>query len=137
MALNRTAALCLALAGLAFAGCNESSTVTTPDTSAPLAPANVSAYTKDGGRVLVKWAANGESDLAGYNVYLISPYTKVNSGLISASEVSCNAKFSGTGSYRVTAVDFSGNESAPSRAARVQSAGTPGVDGPGGENQRK
>jgi len=87
------------------------------DTTSPAAPSGLTATAGDGS-VSLDWANNAEPDLAGYRVYrrnadgswptspltttTVSNYT--NSGLTNGTSYT----------YRVTAVDGSGNESAPS-----------------------
>ena len=100
---------------------NESTASTTagtrsnPDTTPPAAPTGlVSTGTTAG--IALDWANNGESDLAGYNVYRAvtsgGTYTKLNSSLLLASDFNDTTAAAGlTSYYRVTAVDTSGNES--------------------------
>ena len=78
------------------------------DRFAPAAPAELQAQAGDG-QVTLNWKANTESDLKGYNVYVndalkatVTAATYVAVGLTNGTEY----KFS------VSAVDFSGNESA-------------------------
>jgi hypothetical protein len=137
MSWNRTAAICLILAGVAVSGCNDASTVVVPDTAPPMAPDQVKAYIKSDGWVVVRWAPNAEPDLAGYNIYQLAPYALANQTLISSAKTSCVLGKDPAMIYRVTAVDFAGNESAPSKIARVSSSSTPTTDPTGGENLEK
>jgi fibronectin type 3 domain-containing protein len=87
------------------------------DTTFPGAPAGLGAVDSTGGIVLT-WAANTEPDLAGYNVYgapgASGPFTLLNVGglLTSTTFTDATATPNATNYYRVSAVDFSGNESA-------------------------
>ncbi|WP_166397034.1 Ig-like domain repeat protein [Rubrobacter marinus] len=88
---------------------------------APAAPPGATAAGRLGG-VDLRWTANGESDLAGYNLYrAASPdgaYEKLNpDALISAtSYADATAPKRAVSHYRITAVDKAGNESAPAVA---------------------
>ncbi len=105
---------------------NESSFTTAnalrKDTVAPSAPASVAA-SGDASGITVTWSPNTEKDLAGYNIYSSSSamgtFTKLNvTGLLTAaSYFDSAAPSSSTTFYRVTAVDLSGNESAPTGAS--------------------
>ena len=64
------------------------------------------------------WTANTESDLAGYNVYRMEDHTvqRLNNELVRTSVFrDATAPPGKTLMYYVTAVDFSGNESKPSK----------------------
>jgi hypothetical protein len=84
----------------------------------PAPPATPGLEKKDSG-VLLSWAPNTESDLAGYNVYRLvaGKGEKINTELV--REPRFFDKSPGAGlryvSYYVTAVDQNGNESGPSR----------------------
>ena len=88
-----------------------------PDSVAPNAPADLVAtpsYTE----VTLNWSDSTEIDFAGYNVYRSTAgdgiFTLISSGLLTASDFVDAAAPAGVASfYRVTAVDLSGNESAP------------------------
>ncbi len=71
------------------------------------------------------WTANSEPDLAGYNVYRSAvsggSVTKLNSAPVTGTTYDDAPPGTGTFYYVVTAVDTSGNESAPS----AEVAGTP------------
>ncbi|MBA2442069.1 MAG: hypothetical protein H0V53_06640 [Rubrobacter sp.] len=93
--------------------------------AAPAAPRSLSASGSPEG-VGLKWTANQESDLAGYNVYRSGSadgdYGKLNTTLLTAPSYSDSEALEGFFShYRVTAVDEAGNESAPAntKAAAV------------------
>jgi len=84
-----------------------------PDTTAPAAPTGLKASAGDGS-VSLGWGDNGESDLAGYNVYRSTmsgePYTKID--FTSSSDYADSGLTNGsTYSYVVRAVDNSDNES--------------------------
>jgi hypothetical protein len=87
-------------------------------TTPPEPPAAPHLEKKDGG-VLLSWAPNTESDLAGYNVYrLVAGKTeKINTATLREPrflDENPGAELRYV-SYYVTAVDQSGNESGPSR----------------------
>lgn len=91
-----------------------------PDTTAPAAPANLTANGGNG-YVSLNWDDNTESDLAGYNVYRSQSsgggYSQIASGLAS-SDYNDNGVDNGTIYYYiVTAVDTSSNESLDSNEA--------------------
>lgn len=100
---------------------NKSSAVTAkpmaaPDTTPPSAPTGVKAV--DGGlKAVVTWNANTESDLASYNLYMDGK--KTLSGLTKTTAEVTGLTRGQTYSFRVTAVDTSGNESAKSSEATV------------------
>lgn len=104
------------------------------DTTAPAAPSGLSATGVSSSRVDLNWADNSETDLAFYQVYRSTmPGFTPGSGTLVASNVTASA-FSDTGlsasttyHYQVTAVDTSGNESAPS--AEVNATTTAGSGG--------
>ncbi len=92
----------------------------TGDTTPPSMPSALVASGSTTGINLV-WDANGENDLAGYNVYrsdsASGTFTRLNTGQITTSAFNDTGAPSGvTSFYRVTAVDTSGNESSPATA---------------------
>jgi endonuclease I len=104
----------------------------TPDTMPPAAPTGLAATGGDG-TVNLTWSANGESDLAGYNVYRGTatggPYTKLNGPLVSATSYSDATVTNGTTYfYIITAVDTSSNISGDS----AEASATPQSGGGGG-----
>lgn len=85
------------------------------DAVPPLAPAGLSAIAGNG-TVSLDWDDNGESDLAGYNVYRSttsgSGYVRINPSLVSSSDYTDDDVTNGTTYfYVVTAVDTRSNES--------------------------
>ncbi len=106
--------------------------VCSTDTTPPAAPTGLAATPYDGAVDLV-WNANGEGDLAGYNVYRATtaggPYSQLNTGLVaSASYLDATAVNGTTYYYVVTAVDTSSNESADSNeASATPDAGLPDI----------
>ncbi|MCB1055456.1 MAG: endonuclease [Acidobacteria bacterium] len=102
-----------------------------PDTTPPAAPTGLAATAGDG-QIGLSWNANGESDLAGYDLYRATaaggPYARVNGALIGASGYTDTGLTNGTTYYYVvTAVDTSSNESADSAVASATPAATGGV----------
>ncbi|MBN1765308.1 MAG: carbohydrate binding domain-containing protein, partial [Sedimentisphaerales bacterium] len=100
------------------------------DTTAPGAPAGLSAMAGDG-IVSLNWDDNSEGDLAGYNVYRSttsgSGYSQVNGSLLASSAYADNSVTNDiTYYYVVTAVDTSANESADSSEVSA----TPAIDPP-------
>ncbi len=77
--------------------------------------ASALTYARDGS-VMLEWQPNSEPDLAGYNVLRATqpggPYTKANSGIVTATAFTDAQTVDGTTYYYVlTAVDRVGNES--------------------------
>jgi pectin methylesterase-like acyl-CoA thioesterase len=98
-----------------------------PDTTAPKAVTGTVVST-DTSRVKLDWASNSESDLAGYNVYRAASadgaYAKLTAAPRTSSDYSDTAAPVGvTSYYRITAVDKTGNESAPLAASGVRKDG--------------
>lgn len=94
------------------------------DTAPPAAPAGLTATVEPPAGVHVRWAANAEPDLAGYNVYRAlasnGSYTRLTSSIVVSNEyVDANTPDTLSVWYEVTAVDATGNESARSAAFRV------------------
>ena len=94
-----------------------------PDTTPPAIPSGVAA-THSGKSIQLSWTANGETDLAGYNVYRAGvaggPYTRVNSTLVTGpSHLDSSLPATGIVWYGVGAVDQSGNESGMSTPLAV------------------
>jgi len=120
---------------LSYAGTNVESSdsnllsVTPRDTFPPAAPvALVAVYVPAAGgtpaHVDLSWAVSPESDVAGYQVYRSEPSgtqaTRVNNHLLLTPAFrDMNVASGRSYHYTVTAVDRSGNESAPSPAASV------------------
>ena len=91
------------------------------DVFPPAAPQGLSSIFAAGGVELV-WTANTEPDLAGYNVYRVHDHTaqRLNKELVRTSVFrDATAAPGKTLTYYVTAVDFSGNESKPSKYEKV------------------
>jgi pectin methylesterase-like acyl-CoA thioesterase len=98
-----------------------------PDVTAPAAVKGM-VTSADTSRVKLDWTSNTESDLAGYHVYRAATpdgdYTRLTAALRTSSDYSDTAAPVGvTSYYRVTAVDKSGNESAPVAASGVRKDG--------------
>jgi hypothetical protein len=85
------------------------------DTTPPAAPMGLT-LTVGSGMVSLDWNDNGESDLAGYNVYRSTTpgnyYIKLNGSLLNSSDYTDNSAANGTTYYYVvTAADTNYNES--------------------------
>jgi subtilisin family serine protease len=96
-----------------------------PDTTPPAAPTGLTA-SAGGGSVSLDWADNAEGDLAGYRVYRQqADGTWAHAATVTASAYTQSGLVNGTTyTYRVTARDTSGNESAPSATASATPEGT-------------
>jgi fibronectin type 3 domain-containing protein len=105
------------------------------DTTPPAAPAGV-ATTPSTASIVLDWANNTETDLAGYNIYRSSAaggtYTKLTTaGLLTASTYTdTTAPAGATSFYRITAVDTSGNESSALSTSATRPAATVTPGGP-------
>lgn len=93
------------------------------DTTPPAVPSNVTAVRTDSGQITVSWQENVETDLASYRVYTSVPPAGSSTGpwtLLATKAAGTSAHVQsgltaiGVYYYYVTAVDTSGNESAPS-----------------------
>lgn len=118
----------LALLPALLAGCgNDSVTGTPPDTTPPLAPV-VSGVTGDQEVIGLWWESNAEPDLAGYFVYARSDGTvkRVNQIALTGNYFTFRAPKGKTVTVYMTAIDWSGNESAPSSNRRVPLDGAAG-----------
>jgi endonuclease I len=92
-----------------------------PDATPPAAPTGLAATSGDG-QIDLTWNANGEADLAGYNLYRATvsggPYTQLNGPLLAGTTFNDSGLTNGTEYfYVVTAVDTSANESTASAEA--------------------
>src|SRR5215210_8374244 len=102
-----------------------------PDTTAPAAPSGLTATPGDGS-VALDWDDNAEPDLAGYRVYRrnadgswpTSPLTTTTASNYTNSGLTNGTSYT----YRVTAVDGSGNESAPSASVSATPVTAPAGD---------
>jgi len=88
------------------------------DVTAPAAPTGLSA-TALVGAVDLDWSDNGEGDLDHYSVYRSTggPYTLLEASVVGSSYRDRAVVLGTAYSYKVTAVDTSGNESAQSSSA--------------------
>lgn len=116
-------------------GCYEQAGVAPPDVTPPAAPTGL-ALTPGNTQIGATWNANGEPDLAGYNVYrataVAGPFTKQNGNLLGSPALTQTGLTNGqTYLYRVTAVDTSGNESSPSETKSATPVAPPDVTPPG------
>jgi hypothetical protein len=115
----------LAVALLAMAGCGSDSTTTGPDTAPPSAPQLLNGYAKEEGKVVLTWAPNVESDLDGYNIYEVGVDEPIGFAPAGSRGVAIQTTLVGETPFRITAVDRSGNESAPSSTLSVRYAAPP------------
>jgi len=115
------AGMMFAVSALVFvAGCGEDQT-TSLDTTPPAVPGGLRA-SSNYSDIYLRWQANSENDLAGYNVY-----SSVDGGALELVAVlpPTSTKFRQTCErdhlygYELTAVDQSANESAPSPQVRI------------------
>jgi len=125
---------CLALAltfcsFLLLVSCGGSSTGpdNQSDTKAPAAPQNLNGNSGEQ-QIELNWNANGENDLAGYNVYRSTSSFSTVTGMnpINGSNLIKNQNITDTGLengityfYRLTAVDESSNESKVSSQLKI------------------
>lgn len=88
------------------------------DVVPPAAPVNLTAAAI-GSDIILNWFSNAEPDLAGYNIYRNSAqgWLKINTALISGAAYTDIGLINGSYTYRVAAVDNTGNESLPSNEA--------------------
>jgi hypothetical protein len=108
------------LAAMLVVGCGDDA-ATTPiiDTTPPLAPV-IEGARGDDGFVRVWWQHNTEADLRGYNVYLVgNSIQKLNRAPLEGNMFAAPTDLGGTVQVYLTALDWSGNESAPSNAKSV------------------
>ncbi|GAA4983500.1 pectinesterase family protein [Kineococcus glutinatus] len=100
-----------------------SASATRTDDVAPAAVAGMKT-SADTSRVKLDWSSGSEKDLAGYRVYRQNAeggFDLLTTALVTGSEYSDTAAPAGVvSSYRVTAVDTSGNESAPVAASAIR-----------------
>ena len=101
---------------------------TPADTIPPAVPTNLTAAAGHG-TVSLNWNDNGESDLAGYNIYRSttsgSGYAKLNGSLLTSSDYNDSTVSNGTTYYYiVTAADTGSNESGYSGEASAATTGT-------------
>jgi hypothetical protein len=132
MSWNRSAALCLAIAGLSLSACSDDSVTGVADTAPPSAPSAIRGYIKNEGRAVIYWQHNSEPDLAGYNVYR-GTSQKQNDQLVTSPEFVMEISDGPNLAYRVTAVDQAGNESAPSAIVRLSTTSGPFLETIAGE----
>lgn len=133
----------LTVAGLAviagLSGCGNSTDLLSPnlDTTPPPAPTGLTRDNDANGQPVLVWADSPAPDLAGYQVYVFAALPGGGSGYVPVDDtVQLGASFTipvdsfgSTASYRVRAVDVSGNWSALSSTVEVY---IPASEGGGG-----
>ena len=98
------------------------------DTTPPPAPLHVVRSNDDQGRPVLSWDASAAPDVASYGVYIYSPSPDRADAYLLVDDATDNnyvlptATSIGTVTYRVRAVDTSGNKSAYSAAATFEVA---------------
>jgi len=93
------------------------------DKHAPPAPLVLTAAIDNGRDALLQWTSVAASDLAGYTVYRDGG--RINSEPVQSASYRDKLVPEGRHRYEVRAIDFAGNESAPSNAVDVQIDRTP------------
>ncbi|MCP4662251.1 MAG: hypothetical protein GY856_43165, partial [bacterium] len=96
-------------------------TVHYTDVTPPAPPRDLAARMEESA-VILTWTANEEPDLQGFNIHRIeggSP-VKINQAAVPGPPFSDTGRPGGDHLYEITAVDASGNESAPSNRAGVR-----------------
>jgi len=101
------------------------------DVVSPSPPQNLVAAAA-ASQVSLDWSPNPEPDVAGYHVYRKAGnvWTKINAALIAGNACEDPNLPNGTYTYRVTALDHTGNESFPSNEASLRSLSSPPASGP-------
>ncbi len=101
------------------------------DTTPPAAPTALTATPASSNRIDLDWANNSEPDLASYSVYrsTVSGFTpgagnRIASGVLASAYSNTGLAASTTYYYKVTALDATGNESAPSNQASATTSGS-------------
>jgi hypothetical protein len=124
-----TAVLILGLA-LAAIGCDDRFPHESYDTVAPLPPVGIVTVSLDNA-VEIRWIANQEDDVAGYNIYVSSSYSgryRIVGSSVQQHFLYTGARNGVTEYYAVTAYDFSGNESDLSRDVAYDTPRPEGYD---------
>ncbi|MFC4809962.1 S8 family serine peptidase [Paenibacillus sp. GCM10023250] len=93
-----------------------------PDSDAPSAPAGLTGTSDEAGNISLSWTPVGDEDVAGYNILRADgdgAFEPIGTS-VAAAFSDLTARPGTTARYRVAAVDYSGNESAPSPEAAVE-----------------
>lgn len=100
------------------------------DTTAPSAPLSISVIAGPN-NIKINWSASTSPDVVGYNIYRsASPYQKINPSLITGtSYTDSNVEKGVKYSYKITAVDGVGNETALANATASQLISITSVSG--------
>ncbi|MGH7730625.1 MAG: hypothetical protein ACRENJ_05165 [Candidatus Eiseniibacteriota bacterium] len=122
----------LSTAGLAaiavLSGCGDSGNLVAPsqlDTTPPPAPQNLTVSDNASGYPVLNWTDSPATDLASYQVYVYAPVAGGGNDFVAAGSVVDNSfllpivSTTVQASYRVRAVDTSGNGSAFSATASI------------------
>jgi hypothetical protein len=95
-----------------------------PDTIPPLPPAGLVVEEAQDGYVFIGWLKNGEQDLAGYIVYRNEPgqadFLPIDT-VLKRYYIDTGRSYDTVYTYRITAIDQSGNQSAPSNVVSTAS----------------
>ncbi len=113
-----------AIAGLSGCGTDPLSPLTSLDTTPPPAPTNLTRDNDSNGQPVLVWSESAAPDLAGYRVYVYSAgpgeYVPVDDTVLLGARFTIpTGTFGTSASYRVRAVDVSGNWSALSAPVDV------------------
>jgi hypothetical protein len=105
-----------------------------PDATPPASPPRLTAAPAGPHRIYLDWTDSAETDFASYSVYRstapdfpVSPSTLIAPGVTASRLFDTGLPASTTYYYKVTAIDMSGNESAPSARAQATTTQAPAV----------
>lgn len=129
----RAALPLLLLLALPYGCYRESVESTAPDVIPPLPPADLLLEGARDGYIFLSWLPNSEHDLDAYVVYRSEPASAAFLPIDTTTRsyiIDGQRSYDTTYTYRVTALDYSGNESAPSNAVSAQSPNVAAPDAP-------
>jgi fibronectin type 3 domain-containing protein len=133
MSIRNTSGTCVGILFLVLAlgfvtGCGDDNQLTATDLTPPAAPSDLRA-SSNYSDIFLRWNANDEADLAGYNVYAAVDGGALELVAIVPPTSTIYSEPCERGheySYEITAIDQSANESASSTLVRVMHDGQPG-----------